>query len=154
MEIHTHSPEETQELARRVVAALAARPGVPGTGTILALEGDLGAGKTTFTKGLAAVLGVADTVTSPTFVLERIYALAPDMPWKHLIHIDAYRLESEAELGALGWHEAVTNPSNLVVIEWPGQVGLGVPERAFWLEFEHVGEGERRIRIDTRLGIT
>jgi len=145
--VTTHSPEETQELASRIVSFLAQESGVRGTGTIIALQGDLGAGKTVFTKGVATALGVAETVTSPTFVIEKIYNLSSGMPWKRLVHIDAYRLNNEEELSTINWGIVATDPNNLVVIEWPEQVGLGVPERALWLEFEAVNDTTRNITL-------
>lgn len=146
-EFTTRSPEETQALARTLVEALAARPGMRGTGTIVALQGNLGAGKTVFVKGVAHALGSMEEVTSPTFVIEKIYDLPAGAPWKRLIHIDAYRLTGEDELATIGWGDIATDPNNLVMIEWPEQVGLGVPERAAWLEFVHGDERTRTIRV-------
>jgi len=113
----------------------------------VALQGNLGAGKTVFVKGAAQALGVTDEVTSPTFVIEKIYHLPEGAPWKHLVHIDAYRMEGEEELNTIGWHDIATDPNNLIMIEWPEQVGLGVPERAVWVEFEAVTEDTRRITM-------
>jgi tRNA threonylcarbamoyladenosine biosynthesis protein TsaE len=92
--ITTTSPEETKALAARIVANLAKGDAKRGTSTILALQGNLGAGKTVFTKGAAEALGVTEHVTSPTFVIQKTYELT-NQPWKQLVHIDAYRLESE-----------------------------------------------------------
>jgi tRNA threonylcarbamoyladenosine biosynthesis protein TsaE len=145
--ITSHGPDETAQLAGRVVAALAAQPGLRGTSTIVALKGDLGAGKTVFVKGAARALGLGEVVTSPTFVIEKVYRLPDGAPWKHLVHIDAYRLEGETELRTIGWERTATDPGNLIMVEWPEQVGLGVPERAVWVEFETVDETTRKILI-------
>lgn len=153
MELVTHSTEETQALARRVVHQLLTREGIAGTATIVALQGDLGAGKTAFTKGLAKALGIQEEVTSPTFVIQKIYPIPGSGPFAQLVHIDAYRLEGRDELRTIGWNEYATDPKNLVVMEWPEQVGLGVPERAYWFMFEHVRENERKIEVDERLSI-
>lgn len=144
----TCSPEETQAVAASLVRVLLNRPGVRGTSTIVALRGDLGAGKTVFVKGAAVALGVRETVRSPTFVVERRYPLPEGAAWRTLVHIDAYRLESEDELYALGWEQVATDPGNLIMIEWPGQVGFGVPERAVWVDIEHLDEKTRQITID------
>jgi tRNA threonylcarbamoyladenosine biosynthesis protein TsaE len=154
MHITSRSVAETEALATQVVAALLARTTIPGTATILALQGDLGAGKTTFTKALARTFGITEAVTSPTFVIQKIYDIEVPGIFKHLVHIDAYRLEGEEELSTIGWHDYATNPDNLVVIEWPEQVGLAVPERALWIHFEHVSENERRIDVDDRVAIS
>lgn len=91
--------------------------------TVLALSGDLGAGKTAFTKLLAQHLGITETVVSPTFIIAKFYEISPTVsPWKHLVHIDAYRLESWAELEILKFDEVFSDPQNLVIIEWPEQV--------------------------------
>lgn len=145
--IITQSPEETKQIAMEIVALLASEKGVRGTSTIIALKGDLGAGKTVFVKGVAEHLGFQGVVTSPTFVIEKIYALPEGAPWRHLIHIDAYRLEGEEELDSIGWSAIATDPNNLICIEWPEQVGFGVPERACWIEIEATSETQRTITL-------
>jgi len=145
-EFITRSPEETKALAARLLQALAARPGIRATSTIVALQGNLGAGKTVFVKGVAQALGVPDEVTSPTFVIEKLYRLPEGAAWKQLVHIDAYRLEGEGELKTIGWHDLATDPGNLIMLEWPEQVGMGVPERAVWIEFEAQDEHTRTIK--------
>ena len=147
----TTSPEETKELAARMLSTLQAEPGIRGTGTIVALQGDLGAGKTVFVKGVAEALGVQENVTSPTFVIEKIYPVPDPLPWKRLVHIDAYRLESEEELATIAWNDIVTDPGNLIMLEWPECVGMGVPERAYWLEFETIDENTRKISTEMEL---
>jgi len=145
--IISSSPEETQKIAIKIVEFLKKNNGERGTSTIVALQGNLGAGKTVFVKGVAEYLGVKETVTSPTYVIEKIYTLPEDSHWKQLVHIDAYRLEGEKELSALGWSSLATDPNNLIMLEWPEQVGLGVPERALWLLFEVVDENTRKIKL-------
>lgn len=147
-EFITHTPEETQVLAHHVVDTLASMRVIRGTGTIIALQGNLGAGKTVFAKGVAEVLGVEEVVTSPTFVIEKVYQLSDEYPWKRFVHIDAYRLTGESDLHTIGWSEIATDPGNIVVLEWPEQVGLGVPERAVWLSFEQVDETTRKITVE------
>lgn len=97
--------------------------------TILALSGDLGAGKTTFTQLVARQLGINESVTSPTFVIQKEY-MVPDHHWiKRMIHIDAYRLDDKSDLEYLGWKEHIHNPENLIIIEWPEMVdGIDMPE--------------------------
>ena len=95
--------------------------------TLVTLSGELGAGKTAFTKAAARALGVEEIVNSPTFVLEKIYQLAPDKPFKRLIHIDAYRLASGDELSALGFDEILKDAGNLIFLEWPEKVADALP---------------------------
>lgn len=90
----------------------------PSHATILALSGPLGAGKTSLVKELAKCLGVAETVVSPTFVIAKWYTPTTE-DFSTLVHIDAYRIDSEEELVPLGFSKLLTQPKTLVVIEWP-----------------------------------
>jgi tRNA threonylcarbamoyladenosine biosynthesis protein TsaE len=149
--VTTTSEDDTKKLAADVLTTLAQEKGTRATATIIALQGNLGAGKTVFTKGAAAHLGVAEEVTSPTFVIEKIYPLPEDAHWKRLVHVDAYRLEGEEELRAIDWANIATDPGNLIVVEWPEQVGLGIPERAHWLTFSVEDEETRNIEVPDTL---
>lgn len=97
---------------------------------IVALVGDLGAGKTTFVQACAKALGITEPVTSPTFVIQKEYLLdTTDYPFTCMIHIDAYRLSSASELELLGWNEIIADPKNIIFIEWPSQVaGIAMPK--------------------------
>lgn len=94
--------------------------------TLITLSGELGAGKTTFTQQIALALGVEEHVTSPTFVLEKIYDLTGEV-FKRLVHIDAYRLEKGADLTPLGFTALMSDPGNLIVLEWPERVADALP---------------------------
>lgn len=118
--------EELDAEAARFVVGLALRPD---GATLVTLSGELGAGKTAFTKAIAKALGVTETVTSPTFVLEKIYGLTKSV-FRRLIHIDAYRLESGAELAPLGFDELMQDPNNLILLEWPEKVAGALLEPA------------------------
>ena len=116
-----------------------------GCATLIALSGDLGAGKTAFTKAVAKVLGVSEEVTSPTFVLEKIYQLAGKQ-WKHLIHIDAYRLEGGHELLAIGFDGIYRDAGNLILLEWPEKVPSALEgKKALPMSFKSVSETVREI---------
>ena len=120
--ITAKNTEETKKFARSFVEHLIKKGPAKKEATIIGLYGDLGAGKTFFTKEAAKILGVKESVASPTFVLERIYKLPLKNKFEHLIHIDAYRLESGEELARLGWKELIGNSKNLIFIEWPEKV--------------------------------
>jgi tRNA threonylcarbamoyladenosine biosynthesis protein TsaE len=138
------TPEEMEKEAQRFVEALVPEEK---TATIVALSGELGAGKTTFTQCVAKVLGIADTVNSPTFVIEKIYGIPDDenKRFKRLVHIDAYRLSSASELPALGFGELTSHAGNLVMIEWPENV-TGISEQAsVHMMIEILPNGSRQI---------
>jgi len=107
--------------------------------TIITLSGTLGAGKTTFTKALAKVLGIKSRVSSPTFILMKFFVLPKRALWKQLIHIDAYRLEKPEEMVALGWEAYAKNPDNLIVIEWPEQIKKLLPKGVISVKLAYVG---------------
>ena len=142
--IHTHSAQELVIYAGEMMRSLMKKTE---KATIVTLSGELGAGKTTFVQGIAKALGVEEHVTSPTFVLEKVYAL-PQKPfdlaqgkWQRLIHVDAYRLKGAHELASLGWDEIIQDSGNLVVIEWPERIAAAIPKGATRIHFEIDGDG-------------
>jgi len=143
MNYKTSNPEENEKIVSEFLEKL--RPKEDGA-TILGLYGDLGSGKTTFTKSLAKVLGVEAVVSSPTFVIEKIYSLE-NKPFKHLIHIDAYRIEKSEEMLRLGWQKIVSDKESLIVIEWPEKISDILGDH-IKVKFDHVSENEREIEID------
>lgn len=136
MQLHSHSAEELQSHAAFFVSNLHPRQ----RALVVLLSGDLGAGKTTFVQAMAKMLGVEEAVTSPTFVLEKIYVLE-NQRFSQLVHIDAYRLKDADELEALGWKELLVEKSNLIVLEWPERVEDVMPEDATRIRFDIVGDG-------------
>lgn len=113
--------------------------------TLITLSGNLGAGKTAFTKAAAKELGIAEHVTSPTFVLEKIYDLPDSQPYKRLVHIDAYRLEGSKELPALGFDELMDDAGNLVFFEWPEKVAHGLSIATRCVKITANDDGSRTI---------
>lgn len=104
--------------------------------TVVVLQGELGSGKTAFAKALGKMMGINEHIVSPTFVIMKSY----DIDWKgfkKLIHVDAYRLESESELLNLGWNELVENPQHLILIEWPERVEGILPKDSRRIFFKH-----------------
>lgn len=113
--------------------------------TIVGLQGDLGAGKTTFVKSVASALGVEGAVTSPTFIIEKIYKLPDGERFSRIVHIDAYRLDSGRELLSLGWEEIASNPQNLILIEWPERVANILPKDVHRMYFNFIDENTREV---------
>ena len=110
---------------------------------VVALHGDLGAGKTTLVRAIVGALGATEPVTSPTFALVHEYA-TPSGP---VTHLDLYRIEGPAQLPPLGWEEMMRS-SGLVLIEWPERAGAALPPDATHLTLEHVPQRRdvRRLR--------
>ena len=135
-ELHTSSPEETIAAGRQLARQLA-------PGQMIILRGDLGAGKTTLTKGIAEGFAAAreEDVTSPTFTLVHEYR-GPEVT---LFHIDLYRLETEREIDAAGLEEYLT-PDGVTVIEWAERLSE-IPAGALRVEIEYLSDTERRIRV-------
>jgi len=115
------------------------------TATVVALSGDLGAGKTTFVQALGKELGVTETMQSPTYVLMKKYEIKKALPFKTLVHIDAYRLNNAEEFAALKPEQFLSDPKALVVVEWPERVGAALPKADLTLNFSSLAaEDEER----------
>ena len=128
MEYHTHSEQETERMGEALAHQLA-------PGTVIAFTGDLGAGKTAFTRGLARGLGVTDRVTSPTFTIVNEYT-GGRLP---LFHFDMYRLESSEELFDIGWEDYLRR-GGVCAVEWSEKV-MDALSGALWINIRR-GEGE------------
>ena len=113
------------------------------------MRGELGAGKTTFVQALARELGITTVVQSPTYVLMKRYDISY-RNFKHLIHIDVYRLNGAKEFAALKPEEFLNDPTNLVCIEWPERVEGALPAPDLTIQFSSEGaaEGERFIEME------
>src|SRR3989338_811552 len=112
--------------------------------TIVTLSGSLGVGKTAFARALARAFGIDEDVTSPTYVIEKIYMPAKGV-FSRFIHIDAYRLNGAHDLDVLGWRELIQESGNLIILEWPEKVDGAIPKDALKIELEFVDEQTRKI---------
>ncbi|HZQ05179.1 MAG TPA: tRNA (adenosine(37)-N6)-threonylcarbamoyltransferase complex ATPase subunit type 1 TsaE [Anaerolineae bacterium] len=139
LEIISESVEQTQALGARL--GTLAR-----SGDVIALQGELGAGKTNFVQGLARGLGITEDVNSPTFILANEY-LSGRLP---LYHIDVYRIENAEEAEGFGLDDYL-NGEGVTVIEWADRIRDALPHDVLWIELEYVDEQQRRICI-TPLG--
>lgn len=140
------SLEETADIASEFLNNL---PAQKEAATVVALFGDLGAGKTAFVKKCAEHFGITETIISPTFIIEKIYKIpkGKDKKWKHLIHIDAYRFESEDEIKHIGFREISQDPQNIIFIEWPERIKNYLPKERQEIFFEFVDENTRKIDV-------
>jgi tRNA threonylcarbamoyladenosine biosynthesis protein TsaE len=137
---HTDSPEETQEIGRRVAEEL-----VPGS--VVAFRGDLGAGKTCMIQGLCRAMGVEGYVTSPTFILINEYTGKLQGHSIEIYHFDLYRLGAADELEDLGADEYFYG-QGICLIEWPERAHDLLPARRLDIVLEYAGESERIITLD------
>ena len=135
MEFITNSPEETEALGQRLGKQLP-------SGTVLAYLGDLGAGKTAFTRGLALGLGAKEPVTSPTYTIVNEY-LSGRIP---LFHFDMYRLAGSDDLWDIGWEDYLER-GGVCAVEWSENVADAM-ENAITVRIEKLGEESRRITIE------
>ena len=135
MEFLTNSPGETEAIGAALAKVLT-------PGTILAYRGDLGAGKTAFTRGIARGLGCRDLVTSPTYTIVNEY-LGGRLP---LFHFDMYRLASSDDLFDIGWEDYLER-GGVCAVEWSENVNDAV-EDAITVTIEKTGEDTRRITVE------
>lgn len=161
-EFVSKSEEETWKIAEDFAGKISLEGRLQGRAKVIGLYGELGAGKTSFMKGVAKYFGINETIQSPTFVIEKIYELSstnyppasnceasragnlPTTIFSHLIHIDAYRIEKSNEMLNLGWSEIISDPHNLIFIEWPERIADIMPEHTK-IMFEHISPNEKKL---------
>ncbi len=112
---------------------------------VVGLTGELGAGKTIFAKGFAQGLGIKSEMTSPTFILMRVFRIPRTK--KHFFHFDAYRIAKAQEFLDLGFKELLKNPSNILLIEWSERVKKILPKNYFKLSFWVFGKNSRQLTL-------
>ena len=135
MEYITHSPAETEAVGEALAKTL--RPG-----TVLAFRGDLGAGKTAFTRGLGRGLGCTERVSSPTYTIVNEYT-SGRLP---LFHFDMYRLRSSEDLFDIGWEDYLER-GGVCAVEWSENV-VDALDGAIWITIEKTGDDSRKITIE------
>ncbi|KKT75911.1 MAG: hypothetical protein UW72_C0016G0004 [Parcubacteria group bacterium GW2011_GWF2_44_7] len=143
MKIITHNEKEFTKIAQTFTKKL--RPRETGA-TLVALSGELGAGKTFFARQCGRVLGVRERIISPTFVIMKKYKIRGGQ-YKFFFHLDAYRLKNTKELLNLSWRELLSNPANLIFLEWPECVARILPRQRIKVKISHAGGHARRIEL-------
>ncbi len=131
--------DETNKVAEDLVSKLKGK-------SVIALSGNLGAGKTTFVKAIANKLGVEENVTSPTFVLIKLYN-TKDEKIKKIIHVDCYRLDGKEDLYEIGLEDYLEYKDSLVVIEWADKI-VNLPDDIIKINIKIIGENKRNIKIE------
>jgi len=165
MEYISKSIEETKKIAEDFLENIAKKKFSKNfnieKATVVGLYGDLGAGKTAFVKTIAQILNIKEEVTSPTFIIQKRYNIPnttnttksdffnnQNFTFKSLIHIDAYRLDLCEELMAIGWRDLLSDPLNLILIEWPDRVAECMPKDHVIINFTFVDEKTRKIEYE------
>ena len=135
LDFFSRSPEQTRRIGSRLGDNLRA-------GDVICLQGDLGAGKTTFVQGVARGWGSLDSVSSPTFIIVNEYRRADG---GKLFHMDAYRLDSAPEAEELDLDSMLADGA--LLLEWPERIDMLVPEEYLWISLEYINEEEREMKF-------
>lgn len=115
---------------------------------VIGFSGELGVGKTTLIQGIGKEFGIKEKIQSPTFVFVRTYPVRnKKMPWRKLVHIDAYRIERQKETAALDLASIFKNSQNFVAVEWAERIKKFLPKETIWVEMRHRGGNHRHIVI-------
>lgn len=138
VDFFSRSPEQTRQLGMRLGGALQA-------GDVICLQGDLGAGKTTFVQGIAEGWGAVDAVSSPTFIIVNQYR---DSGQRQLFHMDAYRLDSTPEAEELDLDTMLAQGP--LIIEWPERMERLIPRERLWVQLDYMNEDEREMKFKSR----
>jgi tRNA threonylcarbamoyladenosine biosynthesis protein TsaE len=147
MHLVSRGPDDTAAIAARIAGDLLARMADRTTALIVALEGELGAGKTTLVQGIARALAVRETPKSPTFTLAKEYAV-PGTSYR-LVHMDCYRLTGHTDLAALDGNRIWADPFALVLVEWAQRIMGALPRDHIVIRMAHAGGDKRSITVDT-----
>lgn len=140
MKYKSSSASQTQKKARELAKKYLK------TGAVIALYGELGAGKTIFAQGFAKGLGIEKQVISPTFVITRQHQIPNSS--KIFYHIDLYRLEGEFDTMSLGLEEIFQTKGNIILIEWAEKLGNKLPKGTIKIYLKRLSENEREIEIN------
>jgi len=134
------SEDQTYQLGKEIAQHLHG-------GDVVCLYGELGAGKTTFVKGLSEGLGIKSRIISPTFVVVRTHAIDNKSGIEKIYHLDLYRLESEKDVEGIGFSEIVSEQGTVAIIEWPEKAGRLLPKNRIDIRFEYINDHSRQIII-------
>ena len=132
--------EQTQNIALELAKSLK-------KGRVIAFEGNLGSGKTTFIQGLASGLGIKEKVSSPTFVIFKKYKVLNHKNIKLFYHFDLYRIESLEEVIDLGFEEIINNKNSIVAIEWAEKIKKLLPKDSLKIKIKYVDKNSRKFIV-------
>lgn len=139
MEFISNSVQDTNKFAQQLLPKLKA-------GQILALSGNLGAGKTVLAQAIAKALGITETVNSPTFVLMKVYEVK-SLDIKTFVHVDCYRLDQPEDLADIGLQDYLDDSRSLIVIEWAEKIKNLPKDKTININIESLGDNQRKITV-------
>lgn len=139
----TRSAKETKKLGEVLSSKILSPFPIKKKAFVVALSGDLGGGKTTFLQGFAKGLGTKQKILSPTFLIMKRFRIPREKNWFY--HIDCYRIKKPKEILDLGFKEIISNPKNIVAIEWADRIQKIIPKDAIWIKFEFVDKNIRKL---------
>ena len=145
MEIILKNIDETEAFAKSLTNLVSVLKN-DDKAVVVAIHGDLGAGKTTLVQFVAKELGVEDRLQSPTFVIQKNYSISKG-DFKKLVHIDAYRIENPEEFRMLKLEDTLKEKDNLIMVEWPKQGGEFFKDSSLEVFLEFVDENIRKVRL-------
>ena len=141
----TTSPSQTKKIGERL-AGDTLKAGPRKRAVVFGIIGNLGGGKTTFLQGFAKGLGIKEKILSPTFVIMKKFSIS-NFQFSNFYHIDCYRIKNPKEILALGFKEIISNPENIVAVEWADKIKKILPKETTWLNFEFINQKTRKITI-------
>ncbi|HOK00486.1 MAG TPA: tRNA (adenosine(37)-N6)-threonylcarbamoyltransferase complex ATPase subunit type 1 TsaE [Candidatus Pacearchaeota archaeon] len=147
-EFITINEKETKKLGEKLADEVLKKKKNNEKAIIISLEGDLGAGKTTFVQGFAKKLKIKEKVLSPTFLIIKKFKLNKIKNFSNLYHIDCYRIKNFKEIIDLDFEKIISKPSNIVIIEWAERIKEILPENIIKLKFFYIDENKRKIIIE------
>jgi len=143
--INTKNEKQTKKLgenfARKIVKA-----GLQKNAVVVALNGNLGSGKTTFLQGFAYGLKIKEKILSPTFVIQKKFKIIGE--FENFYHMDCYRIENPSEILDMDFKKIILNPKNIIAIEWPEKIKKYLPRHTIFIDFEFIDETKRNVIIN------
>lgn len=143
----TKSPSQTKRMgkfwAKKILKKRPSKKAI-----LIGLEGNLGGGKTTFLQGFAKGLGIKEKILSPTFVIIKRFKIKDlRLKFQNFYHIDCCRIKKPKELLGLGFKKNVSDPQNIIAVEWADRIKKIMPLKTIWIKFEFVDEKRRKIMV-------
>jgi tRNA threonylcarbamoyladenosine biosynthesis protein TsaE len=145
---HSNTPAETKKISQALLTEIIGEKS-KNKALVMALEGDLGGGKTTFLQGFAKALGIKDKILSPTFVIMKSFQIPPKkrIIFKKFYHFDCYRLAKGNDILSLGFSKIISDPFNIVAVEWSEKIKDALPPETVKIKFDFINGNKRKIEI-------